>query len=519
MRDTIAWSHDLLTPEEQVLFRRLAVFVGGFTLEAADAVAGVPGELGHDPFEGIVSLVDKSLVRQDAGFGDEPRYVMLETVREFGVERLELSGEAQEIRARHAAFFADVVAPAAAGFNASGRLLDLAPPMDELANLRAAALWALDHGHIDIVLRLGVMMHSLMYIRALPREAVQWLEDALSKAGSADPGIRADALATAASLAGPRGDLERAAMLAEESLTLARSQGDHFRAAKALNALAITHEFAGDFDRAAELFTEGLALLHQLDTEPEVVGWKALLTCNVADNHLWRGDPKTAVELAEEALAWLRPMGHPWGLAGALQTGAGAASMMGNQARAARLYDEVLSLRLRLEEWSGVAGVFGGIAGVAAGIGQPTLAVRLLGAASALRDAVGVRYGPHYIRGAQVLAELQANMGVPAFTAAWEAGRSLSADEAVAVARQAVAEALTPNTTDTVTMSRSSARLTSRELDVLRLLVEGHSDREIAEALFIGARTVQTHVANLFAKLGVNARAEAAAVAVRRGLV
>jgi DNA-binding CsgD family transcriptional regulator len=348
---------------------------------------------------------------------------------------------------------------------------------------------------------------------------VQWLEAALAMPGDADPGVRADALLAAASMAEPLGDLERAAVLAEESLTLARAQGDRVRAAKALNVLAIAPEFSGDFARAAELYAEGLAQLDGLDVDPEVAGWRALLTCHLADAHLWRGDPQTAARIAEEAWAWWRSVGHSWGLAGALQTLAGAASVMGNQERAAQLYDEVLSLRLSLEDWSGVAGAIGGIAGVATGRGQPTEAVRLLGAANALRDALGVRYGPHYVRGAQVLVELQSSLDPPAFMTAWEAGRSLSADEAVVAARQVIADSLAPSTTGTVNASRSRVGLTPRELDVLRLLVEGRSDREIAEALYIGARTVQTHVANLFAKLGVNARAEAAAVAVRRGIV
>ena len=102
MRAAIAWSHDLLTPEEQVLFRRLAVFAGGFTLEAAEAVASGPGEPGIDPFEGVASLADKSLLRQEAGPGGEPRFFMLETVREFALEQLAASGEEDAIRERHA---------------------------------------------------------------------------------------------------------------------------------------------------------------------------------------------------------------------------------------------------------------------------------------------------------------------------------------------------------------------------------------------------------------------------------
>ena len=118
-----------------------------------------------------------------------------------------------------------------------------------------------------------------------------------------------------------------------------------------------------------------------------------------------------------------------------------------------------------------------------------------------------------------MLVELQSSLDPPAFTTAWDAGRSLSADEAVVAARRVMADALAPRAPSTADDLGVPERPDPRELDVLRLLVEGRSDREIGEALFIGTRTVQTHVANLFAKLGVNARAEAAAVAVRRGLV
>jgi predicted ATPase/DNA-binding CsgD family transcriptional regulator len=519
MRAAIAWSYDILPEAEQRLFRRLAVFVGGFTLEAAQAVAGSSDQDGLDVFDDVVSLVDKSLVHQDAEPGNEPRFLMLETAREFALELLELSEEAEAIHTKHAAFFAEVAAPVASRFYRSELRVDLVRLAAELPNLRAAATWALEHGQAEIALRLGITTEPLTYVRSLGQDALQWLEAALAMPGDADPGVRADALHTAASLAMPRGDLERASMLAEESLTLARTHGDPVRAARALNILAVAPEFSGDFDRAVELYAEGLALLDDRDADPEAASFRALMTCNLADAHLWRGDPQTAARLAAEALTWWQTLTPSWGMAGALQTLAGAASAMGNQQRAAQLYDEVLSLRLSLEDWSGVAGAIGGIAGVAAGKGQPTDAVRLLGAASALRDAIGVRYGPHYVRGAQVLADLQLSVDTPVFTPAWEAGRSLSADEAVVAARQVIIDALTPSTTGTANTSRSLAGLTSRELDVLRLLVEGRSDREIGEALFIGARTVQTHVANLFAKLGVNTRAEAAAVAVRRGIV
>ena len=171
---------------------------------------------------------------------------------------------------------------------------------------------------------------------------------------------------------------------------------------------------------------------------------------------------------------------------------------------------------MELDDQSGIAGALDSIAGVAAGRGQLERAARLLGAADALRDAIGLRVGPHYVRGRQVRTDLRSKMDRETFAAAWEAGQALSWERAVAEAREVLADALSPRES---TNRGSPAGLTPREREVLRLLVEGRSDKEIAAALFVGPRTVQTHVANLFAKLGVNARAEAAAVAVRRGFV
>src|SRR5215207_115677 len=157
------------------------------------------------------------------------------------------------------------------------------------------------------------------------------------------------------------------------------------------------------------------------------------------------------------------------------------------------------------------------LAGVALALGQPERAVRVLSAVEALRATSGLGRMPHAAHIARILAEVRTSLPEPAFATTWEEGRHLSVAEAVAEAGAIVASTLEP--AQPLPGEATSFGLTARELDVLRLLVEGHSDRQIGEALFIGARTVQTHVANLFAKLGVNARAEAAAVAVRRGLV
>ena len=516
MRDAIAWSYDLLTGGEQALFRRLAVFVGGFTLEAAEAVAGSPGDLGIDVVDGVCSLVDKSLLRQEGGPGGEPRFGLLETVREFGLENLAASGEDAAVRRRHAEHFAAVAEAVAPSFLAAEQGSSVAWIAAELPNLRAAAAWALTGGHADLALRLGTATQPFLYVRTGPAEGLRWLEAALALPGDAEPTIRADAALAAATLAS-LSDLERGDAFAGESLAIARAQRDALRVANALNILATVAEWGGAYDQAATLHEEGLAVLADLGDEHEVEGMRALLRCNLADEHVWRGEPGQAVPLAEAALAWWRRAGPAWGIGQGLQTLAGAASAMGDQAHAARLYDELLAVRLTLENRAGVAGALGGLAGVVA-LGQPERAVRLLGAAEALRSSVGVRYGPHYVRGAQVLAEVRSRLAAAAFTAAWDEGRAWSPERAVAEARAVIADALAGTAAPRVSQAAGApAGLTPRELEVLRLLARRLTDKEIAEALSISPRTVAWHVTGVLTKLGVDGRRQAAAEAARLG--
>jgi DNA-binding CsgD family transcriptional regulator len=238
--------------------------------------------------------------------------------------------------------------------------------------------------------------------------------------------------------------------------------------------------------------------------------WQVLPLANLADIALLRGDPVAATAFGEEAVRQWREAGYVWGIPQALGTVAAAACERGELARSARLYGETLDDWLACFDGRGIAGTIAGIAAIAGALGQLERAARLLGAAWALAHSLGVRFMAHHLYAERVLATTKHRLDEPAFSAAWEAGRALSLEAAVAEAR-AVLRAVE-------TRPRPAHGLTPRELDVLRLLVAGHPDREIAAVLSISPRTVQTHVAGLFAKLNTSTRAEAAAVAVRRGL-
>ena len=219
--------------------------------------------------------------------------------------------------------------------------------------------------------------------------------------------------------------------------------------------------------------------------------------------------------MLDEALAILRRLGSSWGLSTALAKRGHAALLLGNPVLAANLFAESIVVAEQMDDVRHILGAVAGLAGVALALGQPERAARLLGAVDAAKEASGIRRPALAPLSERITREIQGQLTEPEFAVAWDEGRALRFADAIA-------DALTlASSVGAQEPARDGVgpRLTARELDVLRLLAQGNSDKEIAAVLLIGARTVQTHVGNLFAKLGVNGRTEAAAIAVRRGLV
>jgi len=273
MRDTIAWSDDLLTPREQRLFRRLAVFVGGFTLEAAEAVALGDGEdVDVDVLDGIAALADHSLLRQEPGTDGVPRYFMLETVREYGGERLAEGGEADAARRAHAAHYLGVAERAEAAFYGSRPepwrdLLET-----EHDNFRAALAWAGAAGEVETALRLGARLEPLWWVLGHAGEGRRWLERALAGGDGAPDAVRAEALGVAGRLAWQQGDHAGATALAADALALARPTGDRAGMAGALNVLGMVAGARGRQAEARQRFEAALALYRAVG-DRNWVGW------------------------------------------------------------------------------------------------------------------------------------------------------------------------------------------------------------------------------------------------------
>jgi non-specific serine/threonine protein kinase len=522
MRDAIAWSYGLLDPVEQALFRRLSVFVGGFTLEAAEWVAGDHGEAPvpatRDPTPATVdllaSLIDKCLLSPAHSPATvathESRYLMLETVREFGLEQLAACEEEAGVRNRHAAWCLALVEAAEPHLRGSEMITWVDRLEAEHDNLRAALAWVIERDMTDVGVRMAGTLLFLWRYHCHLSEGRAWLERILERGGEATA-ARASAVIGLGTLVKMQQDNARATALLEEALTICHECGDAWGAMRALWHLGETVHGQGDRDRAWRCFEESLAIARHLgDQFFTILGLK-----NLGRLARLSGDTVQATTHLEEALALSATLRNPWAGAEVVAYLGETARDQGDHDRAAAFLARGLAEYRELGDKVGIALCLDGLAGVAAATGEAALAARLLGAAEEMREAAGHRQRPGADPGHErTIAAARAALGKDGSAAQVAAGRSLVPAEAIAEAialarRSGEAKASDP---------AAGSGLTSRELEVLRLLVAGRSNAEIADALFISHRTATTHVSHILDKLGVESRTEAAGWAIRQGL-
>ncbi|MDF2702547.1 MAG: adenylate/guanylate cyclase protein [Rubrobacteraceae bacterium] len=374
LRGAIDWSHELLDEEERALFARLSVFEGGRTLEAIEEICDPEGDL--DALDGVESLVDKSLLRQEEGVGGEPRFVMLETIHEYARERLEESGEDQEIKHAHAEYFLALAEEAEPELEGADQLEWLERLEEEHDNLRAALSWSLGGGDAELGLRIAGALWFFWEVRGHTSEGRRWLGEALAeeRSGSAS---RAKALRGAGWLATSQGDLGRAGEVLEESLALYRMLGDDAGTARALTFLGFKAFFRGDLERAGTLGAEALALSRRLDDR---WGLGAALEVFARTAHE-RDDQERAAALREEALALARKAGDAWSATYPLINGGWAALVGGDSQRASGMFEEALEICRKLGNRHGVANALTNLAWAALHGGDHERALTLFGEA------------------------------------------------------------------------------------------------------------------------------------------
>jgi predicted ATPase/DNA-binding CsgD family transcriptional regulator len=560
MYDAIAWSHDLLTVDEQQLFRRLAVFSGGFALEAAEQVcrgieettqqpsaptAREPGLVttGASFLDGIASLVDKSLLQRTNGRNNGDRLGMLETIREFAQERLQAAGEGEVAQAAHAAYFLGLEAWLDPNHVEPGEHVDdrLWRIEAEYANFRVALDHMADADDGEGVLRLSGALAIFWHQRGKLTEGRRWLEWALDHTAEALSASRSRALAGLSLILWSQGHNEPAGPLASAARAIAEAIGHTELAALAIHILGLVALAEAEWDRAAAFMAEARGLWRVVGL-PSDEAWalKALSQAAYAT-----GDAAASVRHAEEALAIFRALGHPSGAASALSLIARVTRDHGDDHAAAAAYQEGLQLWSRTDaRWSSAGGYPGtdelalfplwtgiddrrtvlraliGLAGIAADHGQAELAAMFIGAVDVRLDQSGFPLYPgDHVSHDWAVTAARATLGEAPFAAARAAGEKLRLDEAVVLASTISVPDQTNRKTGLDGAVPSAYGLTPRETDVLRLVALGQTDQAIADTLFLSRRTVNAHVAHIFAKLDVRTRREAADRANDLGLL
>jgi predicted ATPase/class 3 adenylate cyclase len=474
LRNAIAWSYEMLDEGEETLFARLAVFSGGSTLEGIEAVCDPRGDLAVDALEGVSSLLDKSLLRQEEGQGAEPRFVMLETIREFALEKFEESDDSESIKHAHAEYFlamAEQAEPKLWG-QEDAAWLDLLER--EHDNMRAALSRALEFESAEPALRLAGALRWFWNMGGYYGEGRSWLEEALAKEGWDSAWARAKVLEGVGWLANQQGDLDRAEATAEEGLKLSAEAGlGEVVAADFQNVLAYAATHRGEYERATKLLEKGLAL-HRAAKDTRGVAWSLGNLANVSsdrgnyerakelyeeglalsrdlggaellgaylislgDEYLLEGNLGRATELNEEAVELYRKRGRRGLLQIALDNLGWAALIRGDHQKAEALHEESLVLCRELgDKLIGLESIEGFACAAGAG-GAAERAARLLGAAEALREAAGYQQATRARSLREpYLAAARSRIDETAWTTAWEEGRSMTFEKAVAYALQ-----------------------------------------------------------------------------------
>jgi predicted ATPase/class 3 adenylate cyclase len=417
LRATIDWSYELLTPDEQRLFARLAVFSGGCTLEAAE-------EICEADLDTLQSLVDKSLLRHTG------RFWMLETIREYATERLETSDEADGILELHARWYLELSERAYPELRGADHVLWLEQLEQEHDNFRSALGRQLESADVENALRLASALARFWHLRGYLEEGRHWLETCIRRSGTSP--VRPRALRGLAVLAMEQGDLDRGAAAAEEALDIDKAAGDEGGAVKSMGILANIVAFRGDLASARALYEANAELAGRIGDRRE-------LAVSLYDlGHIARleGHPQMAGERFEESLAIFRELEDLTGQAGALQSLVEVAFENGETDRAFSLLRVSTELFHATRHISGLINSLDSHAGLLAQVGEAEAASLLWGAYQARNEELG-RDAAHPLEDAaraESIDALRKALGDAAFERAWAAGASMSLDDALAFA-------------------------------------------------------------------------------------
>ncbi|WP_260479322.1 LuxR C-terminal-related transcriptional regulator [Kibdelosporangium aridum] len=501
LRACIEWSYGLCTCVEQLLWARLTVFVGGFELEAAEAICAGDNLAAEDVLDLVTSLVDKSiLIRQE--HGTLVRYRLLDTLREYGQDKLRESGQDTALRRRHRDWYAALVARADAEWISARQVDWFARLGREQPNLRAALEFCLtEPGEAGAALRIATSLYPYWFGRGLLSEGRHWLDRALAE--QPQPCMeRTRALYAASMLAGQQNDIATASALVDEGQQGARRLGDASTRALVTLASGWVAGYRGDLSRSVALLDAAHDAFRAENDLPRLLD--ALFALTVYSGV--RGDATRALACHEEILAITEPRGEVWYRSLSLWALGLAAWQQGDCRRATGLVRESLRLKRPIDDLLGTAWCLEALAWIAASAPDPRRAATLLGAAQELWHAIGT--SPATVRpllGYRDECEQRTRraLGEQAFQAAFQRGMDLSLAEAIGYALNEKPQAAPPP-------ASTATALTRREQQVAELVAQGLTNKQIAARLVIAQRTAEGHVENILAKLGFTTRTQLA---------
>jgi non-specific serine/threonine protein kinase len=577
LRALIDWSHNLLDERERILFRRLAVFDGAWSLDATEAICAGDGFGADETLDALSGLVAKSLVLTIPRAG-EVRYGLLESLRVYATDALREAGETERVRDRHCGWVLALAERAASELHGPRQDLWLDRLDREREQLRAAQRWAVTRGDAETIARLGGALWQFWWARAEAAEAREWVSTVVLLARQARPTLELTrALHGAGMLAGSLADYPTSRSLLREALTAARQLGDRDTLAMVLDSLGRQLSFEGQYAEANRHLTEALAILRQLDDRQGLA--RALSRFGFLQ--YLEGDHQSARATLEEGLGVARAvddramvaeiidklgqMSHSDGdLDGAVQRFQQAATIwralgqghmlamtLNNMGNAQLLRGELGTARAQLVEALGLARRMGNrlrmaftlatVATLAALDGDPARAVRFDAVSVRAVAEMGILRVPARVPlRARVMERARETVGLIAAEAAADAGRATSfeqaVDEALAwldAAERATQDAVRPvdqpspaPVPDMTAASAASAAsadagttaLSPRQLEVAALIARGFTNRQIADELIITEGTAANHVKAILANLGLESRVRVAVWAIEHGL-
>jgi tetratricopeptide (TPR) repeat protein len=431
LQNAIAWSYDLLDPPEQDLFKRLGIFLGGWQLPAVEAIVGEE----VDVLDGMASLVDKSLIRQALDAGEEPRFWMLETIREFSADRLQESGEREDLARRHAEFFLALAEEAEPHLTAEDQAVWIDGLQREMDNMRSALAWAAETREPEVGFRMGAALWRFWQFRGHLEEGRVQMERLLElPEGTTRTMARAGALDALGSILYWQGDYERSRASYEEALAIYEELGDSRGLATIHYNLGYIAAIEGALDQSLDHYERSRSLAREIgDRKLEAYNGMGLaLALQLVDQD------RRSIDVAKETLLTLEELGEQWGAANSRGMIGRALINLGEYEEAREWMIPCLAQMRDLGDVPGTTWALDDVANIELGGGNLERALILAGAAEASREALGASAPLQLVQYADPRPKVRDRLDDEAIDRAWNAGRAMTIDHAVAYALEGV---------------------------------------------------------------------------------